>query len=464
MKLLKAIHFALMVAAFFWVTPAEAMIRGGEGNKPLPDPGWPVGAAKVFNTESRIAWWEDPPFGGGRWHSECQGDTDAFTELLADVAKIDSVPKRVIVRDGIGRSFWLDPNREKLGNKACDIDWSITVWTSQGWETQKRLPKSFSAIRESTDQSPVLEIHLYIGGLVKWKEVVVPKGIEIVDNTLSAHGYQLTDGVVIEGAAKDKEADKPLVATIELESLDQRNGDAEQNKVVQSITTDSKGNWVIKGLKTGSYQITARCTGYAARRVGYVSVTDEPSWQRLDAVLSKSQIVEGTVVDAESKPIEGVTVWLLNTEYEVPHRLECKTDQNGQFRLTDIPGDSASIGCSKAGYCQIGLPPNIRVPAEKGFKLSLVRAGSILVYVDFSKPKPADYMIHMQDARGEEVGRWGASGSIDADCKIQFDNIPPGNYTLHGRPNPSSDSEKSKTIDVEIVGGKVTEITIEAKD
>jgi hypothetical protein len=63
--------------AFAWIT-------GGEGNAPIADPGWPNGAAAIFNTKARIAWWEGPPFGGGQWHAECRGDAGALTAVLAD--------------------------------------------------------------------------------------------------------------------------------------------------------------------------------------------------------------------------------------------------------------------------------------------------------------------------------------------------------------------------------------------
>ena len=39
---------------------ASALITGGTGNTPLRDPGWPTGAAAIFNHTGRIAWWEGP--------------------------------------------------------------------------------------------------------------------------------------------------------------------------------------------------------------------------------------------------------------------------------------------------------------------------------------------------------------------------------------------------------------------
>src|SRR5258707_12429991 len=57
---------------------AFALITGGEGNAPLNDPGWPKGAITLFNVTARIAWWEGPPFGGGQWHPQCPGESQAL--------------------------------------------------------------------------------------------------------------------------------------------------------------------------------------------------------------------------------------------------------------------------------------------------------------------------------------------------------------------------------------------------
>src|SRR4051795_2784463 len=97
----------LCVLALAVTRNAEALIEGGEGNKPLRDPGWPKGAAAIFNHMGRVAYWEGPPFGGGQWHSECRGDAKALNTVLADVAKVDAKAKRIVVHDGVGYSFWL---------------------------------------------------------------------------------------------------------------------------------------------------------------------------------------------------------------------------------------------------------------------------------------------------------------------------------------------------------------------
>src|SRR5262245_43601476 len=107
----KAMLVLLFSAALAVVTTpkAFALIMGGVGNTPIRDPGWPQGAAAVFNVPSRIAYWEGPPFGGGQWHAECRGDAKTLNDVLADFAKIDVKNKRIVVHDGVGHSFWLAP-------------------------------------------------------------------------------------------------------------------------------------------------------------------------------------------------------------------------------------------------------------------------------------------------------------------------------------------------------------------
>src|SRR3954453_13643380 len=114
---------AIVLAAALAVPqrPALALIMGGTGNDPIHDPGWPRGAAAIFNDPARVAWWEGPPFGGGQWHAECRGDAKTFSAVLADFARLDVKSRRVVVHDGIGRSFWLNPNHDPAKEAAAQI-------------------------------------------------------------------------------------------------------------------------------------------------------------------------------------------------------------------------------------------------------------------------------------------------------------------------------------------------------
>src|SRR6476620_11825016 len=128
-----AAGFLMTTLAVFAPGEAFALITGGEGNAPLTDPGWPRGAAAIFNHAGRIAWWEGPPFGGGQWHAECRGDAKALNAVLADFANVDAKAKRIVVHDGVGYSFWLAPNREPVKLSAAKIDWMFMVWEPTNW-------------------------------------------------------------------------------------------------------------------------------------------------------------------------------------------------------------------------------------------------------------------------------------------------------------------------------------------
>src|SRR4029077_7143969 len=113
---------------------AFALIIGGAGNAQVPDPGWPKGAAVIFNIPARVAWWEGPPLGGGQWHAECRGDAKALNAVLANFAKLDVKSKRVVVHDGVGRSFWLNANNKPDKREAAKIDWTFMVWQPANWQ------------------------------------------------------------------------------------------------------------------------------------------------------------------------------------------------------------------------------------------------------------------------------------------------------------------------------------------
>jgi hypothetical protein len=136
----------LLSTAILAVAPREAfaLIIGGEGNTPVRDPGWPVGAGAIFNVVSRITWWEAPPFGGGQWHAECRGDAKALNAVLAEFARLDVKSKRIVLHDGIGNSFWLNANNEPAKRDVAKMDWMFMVWQPEKWMRLRTLPANLN--------------------------------------------------------------------------------------------------------------------------------------------------------------------------------------------------------------------------------------------------------------------------------------------------------------------------------
>lgn len=178
----------LVILIAFVPRPAVGLIMGGKGNKLVKDPGWPEGAEAIFNNRGRIAYWVADGIEG--WHADCRGDAEALSAVLADYAKLDVEPKRVVVHDGLGNSYLLNPTRLEKAD----------TWTQWTFMVQLRpeVRKRRGAIRFGVGrcQSPPVHLDVYAGGELKWEDVVIPKGLLVVDKRLEAHGFELRDKIV----------------------------------------------------------------------------------------------------------------------------------------------------------------------------------------------------------------------------------------------------------------------------
>lgn len=446
---------------------ALALIEGGEGNDPITDPGWPKGAAKIFNHPNRAAYWVGPPFGGGQWHAECRGDAEVLSDVLADFAKIDAKIKRVVVHNGVGRSFWLNPNRDKAKEADAKIDWTFMVWQPALWERLRKLPGDLRPA-DAGETDPPVQLDIYSGNL-KWAEVTIPEGLKIVDDRMEAHGFMPSDGVVLEGTALDLDTQKPLSAKMRLELIEpQKKGGYKYTTQGEAIA-DSKGRWVLRKAPAGWFRIIVEAEGYVPRIVGHAQFDEEPRWTAYNSGLSRAVTVAGQVSDAAGKPLADVSVRLADVvakvggRYDSPGEYKVQTDAEGRFRLDQVPVGNARVWIHKAGYCRPGLGETIATPKED-ISLKMMLSARIRVTIDFAdQERPTGYMVSIAPEGGEVVGSWGGSGNIDSKNQISFEDVPPGKYVIFGRPNPGSDNQKTDPITVDLKGGKTEELKLKAK-
>jgi RNA polymerase sigma factor (sigma-70 family) len=439
---------------------ARASIVGGAGYGPVTDPGWPNGAAVVFNRQARIAWWD----GGGQWHAECRGDAATLTGVLGDFALIDAKTKRVILHDGVGRSFWLNPNHEPAKRKAARMDWRFTVW-----EPGKMPANADAAGLDDTRNSPPAEIHVYTGGNVKWTDVVVPKGLAIVDRRLEAHGFTAADGIVLEGKVIDLATRMPITARMRLERIEPKPKGGYRHVKVGEATGDADGRWVLKKAPAGWQRVIIEADGYVPRVAGEADLDDQPGWQSYDIGLARPGPVSGRVTDSAGKPLAGVTVEFDDVvasgiRYESPIRYSVKTGKDGRFRAEQVPMGKASVWVSKTGYVRPG--PGLAIATPKNdVELKMVRSATrVEMTVDFTgKQRPKNYLVEVQPDGGLKVGSYGGSGEINARDQITFDDIPSGRYIFTGRPNPGDDDEETDPVLVEIKGGESLKVRLVAK-
>src|SRR3954454_17313594 len=472
-SLLCARFFRLASLPIFLIAaiPAQttfALIFGGEGNNPVADPGWPDGVGIVFNQPSRIAYWEGPPFGGGQWHAECRGDTTAFSSALANFAKIEAKTKRLIIHDGVGHNFWLNANNELPKVAAAQTDWIFMVWQPANWQKLAKLPPAIKPVDMGDDKTgPPTQIDVYTGGHIQWADVVVPKGIEVIDERLEAHGVSPADGTVLEGSITDLETKKPLAGRVKLQLIEPGKA-GYRYTVIGQAEADAKGKWQIKNAPVGWVRIVLSADGYVPRVVGYGKYTGEPSWNPFNGSLLRSATVSGRVADDAGKPLADVDVRLIDIashgeDYKTADDFQTKTDAEGRFHFDQVPIATGSFMVNKMGYCHPGLGPTINIPA-KDVALVMTKSAQVHVTVEFKAAnRPESYIVELTPEGGNAVGKWSGSGNINTENKISFENVPPGRYVLHGQPNPSRGNEMTKPITIELKGGATEEIQLTAK-
>jgi hypothetical protein len=449
---------------------AFALITGGEGNKPIADPGWPKGAAAIFNHPGRIAWWEGPPFGGGQWHAECRGGAGALSVVLADFAGLDVKTKRVVVHDGVGRSFWLDPNRVPAKREAARMDWSFTVWQPANWEQLRKLPADLNPVDpDDSAKGPPSQIDVFTGGGLRWADVHVPEGIEVVDQRLEAHGFTAADGHVIEGKVVDEATQRPLAARVQLQRVEPQPKGGYRYPVAAEAAADAQGRWVLKKAPAGWNRVVVAADGYVPRVVGHVQFDDEPRWSSYDGELARPGPVSGRVTDEGGRPLSDVEVRFGDVvpaaggRYQSPHDDSTRTDADGRFGYEGAPIGRATIWVRKPGYCRPGLGLPIKMPAGD-VALSMRRSARIRITVDFDgKPRLGRYIAEIEPEGGSVIGSWGGSGFVDAEGRITFEDVPPGRYSVRGRPNPSTGAQAAGPIMIDLTGGQSAEITLKAK-
>lgn len=460
--------FSLLVGVI--AEPAAALIIGDDGNSPVREPGWPDGAEVIFNRPARIAWWEGPPFGGGQWHAECRGDAETFNAVLADFAKLDVKNKRLVLHDGVGRSFWLNPNNEPEKREAARVDWQFMVWVPASWTFQQTLsPDINAASPQDAETGPPAQIDVFTGGDLRWADVTLPPGINVIDQRLEANGFKLADGTVLEGSVIDVVKREPIAATVQLQRIESRPEGGYRYETVSETSADTHGRWVLKNAPTGRHRIIVSADGYVPRIAGHIQVDDQPGWHEYDTNLSRPATISGRVTDAAGQPLADATVRLGDvvsadeSRYESPDKYEVSSDTLGRFCIEQAPVGTATVRVYKPGYARPGLGKSITIPTD-GLSLRMSRAAGLRVTVDFpGTARPEQYIVNIEPEGGSTIGSWGGSAHVNDQNVVNFENVPPGNYVVDGHPNPTREDQRTDPITIELSGGETTDVTLMAK-
>ena len=393
--------------------------------------------------------------------------------MLAEFAKLDARNKRIILHDGVGHSFWLNPNGEPAREAAARVDWTFMVWQSDRWGRQLRLPADLTRIdRRDADRGPPAEIDIYTGGQIRWPGVTFPKGLEIaiVNQRLEGHGFTLADGIVMEGKVTDLATGRPLAARVRLERIEPNAEGGYRYLVAAKSAADERGRWVLKQAPAGWHRVVVEADGFVSRIAGYARTEAQPCWSSFDCGLSRPAPVSGRIVNDSGRPLADVEVRVQDVasdvggRYESPDSYSTRTDAEGRFRSDRVPIGRATIWLNKRGYCRPGPGQAITTPAQD-FELSMLQSAGVRVVVEFDGPaRPAGYLVEMEPEGGAAVGKWSGSGIVDADRRIAFHDVPPGRYVLRGRPNPSTGKlQAAEPITIDLKGGQTLGVTLHAR-
>jgi len=457
---------ALLAGMFAGVPNAHALITGGEGNTPIENrPQWPAGAVDVANQQSRIAWWEGPPFGGGEWHFEYRGDEAALTKALVQLAAIKGPKPRLVIRDGRATSFWLGIKAD--GKEPPAMDWTFVVWEAANYEQLFGTNASRFMARSPNYGKPLPppELTVYTGNGLDWSKVKVPEGIDVVDERLTAHGYRAEDGAVIEVSVRDLISGAPLkAAELVIERRPAMNQTDLSELEVTRAESNAAGQIVLKGLPRESLTLKIRRPGYVARTIDDTN-TEQNLWKRYEVELAEGHRVSGIVIDDQGKPVVNVTVRL--TEFLTPKGTPYAwldtlaaptTDSEGHFVVEGVPAGTARYYAHSEKHITVGLG-EIHETSGKPVTLKVSGAGKMKVTVEGAK---GPYIVNVAPVGGEKVGSWGGSSQLGEDGTCQFTHIPPGRYVVHGRPNPGTEAQRTKDVTVEVKGFETADVELKA--
>jgi hypothetical protein len=445
----RGLHLLAITCFFIFTSPASALREFALGNDPVRDPGWPLGALEVANLKSRVAWEEGPS--GGQSSFKYRGDTETFMQALTHFAAIRAPVLDLVIHDGPEEVSYLKGRKDTNGNG--HIDWSFTIWVPASWHQVFNNPKSERAadstnFRKSVDP-PRLDV--YVGGGVDWAKVKVPANVRVRDERDSASGVVPVGGGLLRVEAYDMATGKPVPSArvVVAKMAESQTGTPPDYQTIAEVAGGDSGEVEVARIPPGTYRVWIEAAGYASRVLGGYEKFTERTFKRFTIELAKLASVSGTVTDGEGKPLPNAQVRVDSAMgmdargYWLPDAPPAVTDANGHFELTRLPAGYLRLSASAPGYHSQSDRTIYDVPSAN-VALRLFSAGGMRVMVADKSGKAISrfgdnpIMVSVEPKEGSRIGSWGGVATVRDDGTIEFTNVPPGEYRITSRPNPSS--------------------------
>jgi len=255
-------------------------------------------------------------------------------------------------------------------------------------------------------------------------------------------------------------------------------------------STDAQGNFEIRELSAGRYNVSASKGGFVMAQFGQrrpgdagtpIDLSDGQTADKVNFLLSRGSVISGRIVDDGGEPVAGTMVTAVRYQFVsgarrlVPAGGEGsndRTDDQGVFRLYGLPPGEYFISANNRsnqfmgpgvnnteadGFAPTYFPgtPNIgeaaRVTVRAGqemtanFAMIVARMARVRGRALNSRGEPAaNVMLMMTPDDGTMgMGMNMLNSMVAGDGSFQFANVAPGRYNLQARPSgmPSANSE-----------------------
>lgn len=273
----------------------------------------------------------------------------------------------------------------------------------------------------------------------------------------------------------------------------------------RSTSTNVRGEYELKDLPAGRYQIRVQRSGYLTIQYGQrrgtepakpLEVADGQVFDKVDFALLRTGVISGRVIDETGEAVAGVRVWAMRQEYFrgrrrlVPAGHDATTDDTGQYRVLNVPPgeyvlmamlrETWKVGPERQtfGYAPTFFPGTARATDAARVKVAI---GQEVPGVEFALVAQRAGTIS-GIATGPDGALTGASVSLSfeltgprssmfmsitsatvaADGSWRMPDIPPGEYRVSVTlPQRDRVPARASTV-VQLLGGDVEGVTLAA--
>lgn len=253
---------------------------------------------------------------------------------------------------------------------------------------------------------------LVVGGQgVSYRRVVTVSGATTQDVQISTAG--ITGTVVEDGSGTPLEG-----AVVQVET-----GKETSTLAMKSASTDSSGNYSIDGVDPGTYQVTARKSGYQLK-TQTATVSTDPAQANFS--LTKGSGITIQVTDGMTGyPLHGVTAVAFGGNGTVAFQGSVSLDSSGKGEISSLSSGRYSIYVFSDGYAPRCLPA-VDAPSP-GVSVIMTPGGSVEVH---SAVSGAGRIL---DGNGMPylTGPFRLDGSVNVMAPVaMWQHLAPGGYTL----------------------------------